>query len=127
MARVPMRVVYWGRWADATGNVGPFSETVVGWVEGGAHLPALAPSLHHTKQLKLLEDVGPRALPEGPESVYVVAVMQAQYESLMRALPALPESGEGVATSTAALPAPAREVLQIEGPREDAAEERVAA
>jgi hypothetical protein len=36
MADRPMRVVYWGRWADSTGNVGPFSATAVGWVEGGS-------------------------------------------------------------------------------------------
>lgn len=30
----PMRVVYWARWADSTGNVGPFCETVVARVEG---------------------------------------------------------------------------------------------
>jgi len=37
MARVPMRVVYWGRWADSSGNVGPFSNTVTAWIEGGSH------------------------------------------------------------------------------------------
>ena len=37
MARVPMCVVYWGRWADSTGNVGPFSATAVAWIEGGTH------------------------------------------------------------------------------------------
>jgi len=37
MARVPMRVVYWGRWADSSGNVGPFSKTVAAWIEGGSH------------------------------------------------------------------------------------------
>ena len=38
MASVPMRVVYWGRWADSVGNVGPFSATAVGWIEGGSHV-----------------------------------------------------------------------------------------
>ena len=36
----PMRVVYWGRWANATGETGPFSKTcegpVVGWSNAGA-------------------------------------------------------------------------------------------
>ena len=32
-----MRVVYWGRWADSSGNVGPFSATAAGWIEGGSH------------------------------------------------------------------------------------------
>lgn len=36
-----MLVVYWGRWADSRGNVGPFSKTCVARVEGGpaAQLP----------------------------------------------------------------------------------------
>jgi len=33
---VPMLVCYWGRWADASGGVGPFSQTCVARVEGGA-------------------------------------------------------------------------------------------
>jgi hypothetical protein len=36
----PMLVVYWGRWADARGGVGPFSQPCVARVEGGA-LPEL--------------------------------------------------------------------------------------
>ena len=34
ICRVSMLVVYWGRWADAVGNVGPWSATVVSRVEG---------------------------------------------------------------------------------------------
>ncbi|MEM6394116.1 MAG: hypothetical protein AAF797_15220 [Planctomycetota bacterium] len=37
MADRPMRVVYWGRWADASGAVGPMSGPAVAWVEGGTH------------------------------------------------------------------------------------------
>ena len=37
MADVPMRVVYFARWADANGDVGPMSGPVAGWVEGGRH------------------------------------------------------------------------------------------
>ena len=44
-AKQPMRVVYWARWADAKGNVGPFCRTVVarveGWDGGGRALPNL--------------------------------------------------------------------------------------
>ena len=40
----PMRVVYWARWADAKGNVGPFCATVKarveGWDGGGRALPS---------------------------------------------------------------------------------------
>jgi len=31
----PMRVVYWGRWADAKGKWGPFSEVCTARLEGG--------------------------------------------------------------------------------------------
>ena len=54
MSRVPMRVVYWARWADSTGNVGPFSATAVGWIEGGTHHMRLAPSRGGTKLMPLL-------------------------------------------------------------------------
>ncbi|MEM8782504.1 MAG: hypothetical protein AAGE65_06550 [Planctomycetota bacterium] len=37
LADRPMRVVYWGRWADARGEVGPMSAAAAGWVEGGSH------------------------------------------------------------------------------------------
>ncbi len=37
----PMVVCYWGRWADASGGVGPFSRTCVARVEGGAAAQAL--------------------------------------------------------------------------------------
>ena len=41
---VPMLVVYWARWADAKGNVGPFCATVKarveGWDGGGRALPS---------------------------------------------------------------------------------------
>jgi hypothetical protein len=43
MATVPMLVVYWGRWADSAGNVGPFCATVVSRIEGGPqHLMPIA-------------------------------------------------------------------------------------
>ncbi len=37
LAERPMRVVYWGRWADSSGGVGPMSRAAAGWVEGGSH------------------------------------------------------------------------------------------
>ena len=39
MPKEPMRVVYWGRWADATGEVGKWSETVQARVEGWPPAP----------------------------------------------------------------------------------------
>jgi hypothetical protein len=44
----PMLVVYWARWADAKGNVGPFSKTCVarveGWNAGGNGAKSLPPA-----------------------------------------------------------------------------------
>lgn len=34
MTDEPMLVIYWGRWADATGEVGPWSQPVIAGVEG---------------------------------------------------------------------------------------------
>ncbi len=38
----PMLVCYWGRWADSSGEYGPFSETCVARAEGGTGLPQFA-------------------------------------------------------------------------------------
>ncbi|MGI9013504.1 MAG: hypothetical protein ACR2GY_04555 [Phycisphaerales bacterium] len=65
MMRVPMRVVYWGRWADAKGNVGPFSKTVSAWVEGGHYFTpkvALNGQGGHPKYVEIIE---PKQLPGG--------------------------------------------------------------
>jgi len=42
----PMLVVYWGRWADATGEVSRFSKTCVARVEGWSSTPALPEASH---------------------------------------------------------------------------------
>jgi len=108
LARVPMRVVYWGRWADSTGSVGPFCATVVGWVEGGSH-QWLAPVLDfHRKPVPILED----ATAPGPatrEATITVAVIEAQYQTF---------HPQNIAP---ALNAPERPTLRIEGPRESEA------
>ena len=105
MARVPMRVVYWGRWADSTGNVGPFSATAVAWIEGGSHHFLPGGQFVTRNAPPLLED----ATAPGPaerDPTYSVAVLDAQYETLNAAAVAPP-----------ALPAPAgREPRQLEGP-----------
>ncbi len=51
-----MRVVYWGRWADASGGVGPFSQTCAAPVEnaphaltGGARPPQLQGATNHVE------------------------------------------------------------------------------
>ena len=87
MARVPMRVVYWGRWADSAGNVGPFGATAVAWIEGGSHasLPGgtgiTLGSLGGRKPVAILEDV-PADGPEGREESYRVAVLEVRYGTM---------------------------------------------
>jgi hypothetical protein len=83
MTRVPMRVIYWGRWADSTGNVGPFSATAAAWIEGGsAHsLPGgvgmTVPGAR--KPAALIETA---ATAGGREQTINVLVLEAQYQSL---------------------------------------------
>ena len=50
MAQQPMRVVYWARWADSTGNVGPFCKTVVARVEGWDNMPRALPQPNAGRQ-----------------------------------------------------------------------------
>src|SRR5205085_2414541 len=112
MPRVPMRVVYWGRWADSVGNVGPFSATAVGWIEGGVHhsLPGgvgVAPfgEFGSRKPVPILEDLREPGPPQR-ERTYVVAVLEAQYRSIH------PQDIE-----TPSLPGPEeREQRQLEAP-----------
>ena len=90
VARVPMLVVYWARWADATGNVGPFCRTVVSRVEG------VSSTMLSVNRMKFLE-----AAPEQREQKYSVAVRDAQYEYL-----------------NPQVEVPAAETPQLEGPEE---------
>jgi hypothetical protein len=105
MARVPMRVVYWGRWADSTGEVGPFSATAVAWIEGGSHqlLPGGTGlelgSLSGRKPVKLIEDASAPG-PADRDVTYRVAVMEVQVQSMQPTLTATPQ----------------REARQLEGP-----------
>jgi len=99
MTRVPMRIVYWGRWADSTGNVGPFSATAVGWIEGGSahYLPggigASVPGMR--KLAPMLQDA---AEPAGRGETVRVLVLEAQYQSyqqtIVDAAPQLPAPTE---------------------------------
>jgi hypothetical protein len=87
MPRVPMRVLYWGRWAGSgsgPGNVGPFSATAAGWIEGGTHgyLPgglSLRMGNFGRDQQKLI-DAEP-VLPASREEKYSVAVLEVHYQS----------------------------------------------
>jgi hypothetical protein len=78
LARVPMQVVYWGRWADSAGALGPFSATAVAWIEGGSHR-RLAPAFGLGRvPVPVLEDARPPG-PEGRGANYRVAVIEAQF------------------------------------------------
>jgi hypothetical protein len=82
LARVPMRVVYWGRWADAAGNVGPFSATASAWVEGGSHRPALGPAISNFRHTLPADVQVPRqpALPARED--YTVELLEARFASI---------------------------------------------
>jgi hypothetical protein len=117
IASVPMRVVYWGRWADSLGNVGPFSATAVAWIEGGTHrfLPGGVGmggfgSLGGREEVPILDVERADAGREGRDQKYSVAVLEAKYASLapQQVPPALPEPVEG-------------EVRRLEGPPESEA------
>lgn len=72
----PMLVVYWARWADAKGNVGPFSQTCITRTEGGyagagaiagpdkglGPMPIVTQLRNDPKQLTLINDL--RELPQ---------------------------------------------------------------
>lgn len=104
IADVPMRVVYWARWADTAGNVGPFSATAVGWVEGGSHF-VRAPALPGSNRPAMIEvKVGEVE----PETV-LVALMTAGRMPAERTARALGQAMR-------------REVRQIDGPGEEETE-----
>ena len=56
ICRVPMLVVYWARWADAIGNVGPLCATVVSRIEGWSGQAAATAGLNGPKPVRILED-----------------------------------------------------------------------
>ena len=118
MARVPMRVVYWGRWADSTGNVGPFSATAVAWIEGGSHhhLPGgvrtdLLGDFGARQPVQMLEDA--TMGPAHREQKFIVAILDAQYQSL---------NAQEIESEAPALPAPEeREQRRLQAPLESEA------
>jgi hypothetical protein len=103
MCRVPMMIVYWGRWADAIGNVGPWSKTVSTRIEG--YWPhAIGPIvMGGRKPQPILED--PAAEPTTGRAAHItIAVLDSQYLAMnpQHVSPALPDSPQ--------------RPLQIEGP-----------
>ena len=76
LAEVPMRVVYWARWADSAGNVGPFSATAVGWIEGGSHYRKIKPNFNHAPE-PLRVTVGTPSTPGNVASETVIVALLA--------------------------------------------------
>ena len=114
MANVPMRVVYFARWADSLGNVGPFSAPAAGWVEGGLHMPAL-PNVPGSDVSG--HSIDPMSIDRTPfedeqERIYWVAIGTAQLASLHQANPLHHGSGLMLEESEKRL---------LEGPGRDAA------
>jgi hypothetical protein len=110
---VPMLVVYWARWADAKGNVGPFSATLRTRVEGWGGIAA-DKLLGPMPQVKVLE--------KDPKYIAMIThlrqIEQVTVERMLPdAAPAADEAGqgevrcaprelEGPATSLARTPVP---------------------
>lgn len=112
MARVPMRVVYWARWADSAGNVGPFSATAVAWIEGGTIHHLGVPKITMKNDAPLLEDARTAKVNQR-DNHYAIAVIEAHYLSFAE---------PPVETETPALEAPVmRETKQLEAPSREAA------
>jgi hypothetical protein len=85
MARVPMRVVYWGRWADSCGGVGPFSKTVVAWVEGGTHHVSTPQCNRKVESMMpMLEDGAASQISQHQVQCRLM-VLEAQYQSYVGA------------------------------------------
>jgi hypothetical protein len=106
MAKVPMRIVYWARWADSTGNVGPFSATAAAWIEGGNYLPSLPLTMGAfgaPQPLKILDQARAANWPDR-DPIYRTALLEAQDESYTKhVVPALPQMTE-------------KEIPQLAGP-----------
>ena len=83
---VPMLVVYWARWADAKGNVGPFSQTCVarveGWTSGSCD--------------KLLGPM-PQVQQLSSDPKYITTITQLRQIEQVRVARLLPDGGDGVA------------------------------
>lgn len=108
MASKPMRVIYWARWADAQGNVGPMCQPIAGWIEGGSHhLMGLTPRGFKRAELQEMSDADEAAREH--HTTVVVALVQAQRSLMHQHSPvdALPEPVK-------------REIPQLEAPAEAA-------
>jgi hypothetical protein len=82
VARVPMLVVYWARWADAKGNVGRFSQTLRTRVEGWGGIAA-SPLLGPMPDVKVL----------GKDPKYIATITQLRQIEQVTVQQLLPDSG----------------------------------
>ena len=105
IANVPMRVIYWARWADTAGKVGPFSETTVGWIEGGSHF----------NQGLYLGNA------KGPQIMHVKVEQREQLPQDDSVIVALLTAGRVITESPRRVLTDVAEVRQLEGPAEEAA------
>jgi hypothetical protein len=95
-----MRVIYWARWADAAGNVGPFSATAVGWIEGGSH-HLMGPGFRPQDRPQII-DVSRKMIQDERQAMVVVALMETQQRALPMAANEAEDSEEDVERSEAA-------------------------
>jgi hypothetical protein len=96
-----MLVVYWGRWADAKGNVGPFSATLRTRAEGWGGIAA-------GKLLGPLPEV--KVLEKDPK--YITTITQLRQIEQVRVEARLPDMSRGNGNGGAAQRA-------LEGPSQD--------
>ena len=93
MPPVSMLVVYWARWADAQGNVGPFSQTCIARPEGGW---ALSGEVNHL--LGPMPEV--RVLEQDPKYITTITQLR-QIEQVTVERQLLPDAGERGEAGTA--------------------------
>ena len=103
---VPMLVVYWARWADAKGNVGPFSQTCVTRVEGGMGAGTIGLV---DKRLGPMPEI--TQLQNDPKYITTITQLrQIEQVTVEHLLPGNSEPGSGTASPR-----------QLEGPASEAA------
>ena len=112
MARVPMRVIYWARWADSAGNTGPFSATAVGWIEGG-NISSPGQIIGGGRPQPRLHVEGDPNQSIQMDQTFAVALLEAHYQSFT-VQQIQPENPKLEVTVV-------KETKQIEGPVEEAA------
>jgi hypothetical protein len=83
---VPMQVVYWARWADARGNVGPFSQTCVARVEGWSTAHDVNKLLGPMPEVKVLE--------QDPKYITTITQLRQIDQVTVRQQQLLPGAGE---------------------------------